>query len=151
MAAVCPQIYRRAKALIHGVVPKPLGPLKHDQVRSLNFSGCELGRNGVVNVHVTLDTAPEVGRRYDNRITEAEQFSSTNRKLFPVPVGGVGDRHVGGGGANWLAVFHQLLSIRGAHLLAIDFYLRGASLPVTKQTAAKLALTTWGLLGVPRR
>ena len=38
-----------------------------------------------------------------------------------------------------------------AHLLAIDFYLRGAPLPVTKQTAAKLALTTWGLLGVPRR
>jgi hypothetical protein len=153
LTANCPRIYRRATALIREVAPAALGNLDRDQVRSLNFSGCALGSRGAtprVNVHVTLDTAPEVLRRYDNRITESQQFSSRDKKLFPMPVGGVGDLQVGGGGANWLATFNQLLSVRGQHLLAIDFFVRGVPLEERKRLAKRLALTIWGLLGVPR-
>ena len=154
LARACPLIYRRARALVRPVAPDALANLERDEVRSLNFAGCELGSRGNVpslNVHVTLDTAPEVRRRYDNRITESEQFSSTDKKLFPVPVGGVGDRHVGGGGANWLATFNQLLSVRGQHLLAVDLYVRGVPSGERKRMAKALALAVWRRLGVTRR
>jgi hypothetical protein len=157
VASICSRISGEAAPLVRQVAPRArvhlepsrLGPLKQDVVRSYGFSGCEL-HAADVNIHLTLDSASEVHRRYDNRITESEQFSSQNSRLFPYPVPRVGDRMVAGGGANWLPTFNQLVSVRSDEMLALDFYVRGVSTDLKKQAAAELARSTWSLLGIPR-
>jgi hypothetical protein len=149
VARICPEISRRAAAVIGGLTGHPPS-LSPERLRATNFSSCRLSAHDVA-VRMTLDTAAKVRKRYDNRIVESQQFSSQTPGLFPQPVQGVGDRHASGGGANWLAVFNQLLSIRGAHMLAMTFYVKGVSDRDLEGAAKQVALATWDLLGVPRR
>jgi len=140
--------------LVRRAAPAALGPLRREQVRSVGYSSCRIGtrRPNGVNVHVTLDTAPHVLQGYANRLVESQQFGQeTTKGLSPVPVPGVGDRHAGGGGANWIPALNQLLSVRGHHMLAVNVFARGASRSQLLGVARRLALRTWARLGVPRR
>ena len=153
LAAGCPALYRRSLALIRHAQPSALGPLTRKRVRSFNFASCGIGtkRPNGINVRVTLDTAPHVLQGYANRLVESEQFGQqTTKGLSPVPVKGVGDHHVGGGGANWIPAFNQLLSVRGHHMLAVNVYVRGLPRPERERIAEELALLAWDKLGVPR-
>jgi hypothetical protein len=104
-----------------------------------------------MNVHVTLDTAPHVLQGYANRLVESQQFGQeTTKGLSPVPVAGIGDHRVGGGGANWIPALNQLLSVRGHHMMAVNVFARGAPRSERLDIARRLALGTWARLGVPR-
>ena len=149
IATICPRLARKARTIVQQANNHPAPRLSTQRLRATNFSSCRLGAKDVA-VRMTLDTAAKVKKRYDNRITESQQFSSQTKGLFPHPVGGIGDLHASGGGANWLPVFNQLLSIRGNHMLAMTFYVKGLSKDGLLSAAKKLALTTWGALGVPR-
>ena len=154
LVRACPGIYRRGIALIRRASPLTVGPLRREQVRSVGYSSCRIGtrRPNGVNVHVTLDTAPHVLQGYANRLVESQQFGQeTTKGLSPVPVAGIGDRRVGGGGANWIPVLNQLLSVRGHHMLAVNVYARGASRSERLDVARRLALRAWAILGVSRR
>ena len=150
IALICPEVSRRASVLVGDLTQDRPPSLSMDGLRGTNFSSCRLGTRNAA-IRMTLDTAPNVRTRYDNRITESQQFSSRTPGLFPHLVHGLGDRHASGGGANWLPVFNQLLSIRGSHMLAMTFYVKGVAKPALEEAAVKLARSAWGLLGVPRR
>jgi hypothetical protein len=150
VAGICRQVSRRLSEAIRGLTGRAAPPLSTERLRATNFSSCRASGRDVA-LRMTLDTAAEVRTRYDNRITESQQFSSQTPGLFPRPVQGVGDRHASGGGANWLAVFNQLLSIRGSHELAITLYVKGVPDAQLESGTKQVALATWGLLGVPRR
>ena len=154
LVRACPGIYQRGIALIRRASPLTVGPLRREQVRSVGYSSCRIGtrRPNGVNVHVTLDTAPHVLQGYANRLVESQQFGQeTTKGLSPVPVADIGDRRVGGGGANWIPALNQLLSVRGHHMLAVNVYARGASRSERLDVARRLALRAWAILGVSRR
>jgi hypothetical protein len=154
LVRACPAIYGRAIALIRGASPAAVGPLRRDQVRSVGYSSCRIGtrRPNGITVHVTLDTAPHVLQGYANRLVESQQFGQeTTKGLSPVPVAGLGDRRVGGGGANWIPALNQLLSVRGHHMLAVNVFAHGVPRRERLGIAKRLALRAWARLGVPRR
>ena len=154
LVRACPAIYGRAIALIRRASPPAIGPLRREQVRSVGYSSCRIGtrKPSGLNVHVTLDTAPHVLQGYANRLVESQQFGQeTTKGLSPVPVTGIGDRHVGGGGANWIPALNQLLSVRGHHMLAVNLFARGVSRSERLGIARRLARRTWARLGVQRR
>jgi hypothetical protein len=89
--------------------------------------------------------------RYFNRVTESQQFSSTNPALRPVPVPGLGDSGVPGGGANWIPYFDQLLSARGEGALLVNFYAQGAANEALKEEAIRFTRLLYAELGIERR
>lgn len=102
------------------------------------------------NVEAQLDLATRAVTRYFNRVTESQQFSSTNPGLRPVPVPGLGDSGVPGGGANWIPFFDQLLSARGDVALLVNFYARGATNAALKEEAIRFTRLVYVRLGVKR-
>jgi hypothetical protein len=153
LVAACQAIEARARQLMRAAGAATPGPVEAQRVRSVDFSSCRFAskRTPGFNVHVTLDTAPHVLQGYRNRLVESEQFGQENTKgLAPQRVRGVGDRHVGGTGANWLPVLNQLLSVRGHHMLAVTFFVHGLPVSERERMARETSLLTWHRLGVRR-
>jgi hypothetical protein len=106
---------------------------------SLNLSVCRHTAPGV-NVRLTLDTAPEVRRRYFNRVTELAQFNVHNRRQRPQPVQGIGDEDAyGPAGAYWLAGSRQLFALSGERQLIVQFAVRGVGEHDARAAAERLA------------
>ncbi|HEY7151088.1 MAG TPA: hypothetical protein VH391_05360 [Solirubrobacterales bacterium] len=150
LAAICPQLALRTKELAEGLASSRPGRLHVQRTRSLHLTGCRFETEGV-NVHLAIDSAPEARQRYSNRMVESYQFGSgvaaTSTGLRPRPVKGLGDRNVGGGGANWLPIYNQLLSVRGPRVLIVNFFARGGSDGELKAAAIALSREAYSLLG----
>jgi hypothetical protein len=101
------------------------------------LSVCELAGSGEVSI--SLDAASRAVRRYHNRVTETAQFSGGDPDNAPQTVKGVGDRRLGGAGANWLPRIHLLLSARDDRVLIVD--VSAQSLPESRLLPAAKAIS----------
>jgi hypothetical protein len=150
LAAVCPQLARRTRALIDGIASRPPGRLTIHPTRSLHLTACRLDADDA-EAHLTLDVAPDARQRYSNRMVESYQFGSgagaTSPGLRPRPVKGVGDPKVEGGGANWLPIYNQLLSVRGPRVLIVGMFVKGAADRELRAAATRLSRWAYSLLG----
>jgi hypothetical protein len=97
-------------------------------------------------ISVSLDAASQAVRRYRNRVTESAQFSTTDPEDAPHTVKGIGDRELGGAGANWLPRTHLLLSARGERVLIVDVSADPLSDPQLFEAAKTISLDTWDRL-----
>jgi hypothetical protein len=149
VAAVCASIpIEEVRSLISAAGGRQ-APLRRHSSSTSGRSICRFhGRT--VNVEAQLDVATRAVTRYFNRITESQQFSSTNPGLRPVPVPGLGDSGVPGGGANWIPYFDQLLSARGEAALLVNFYAQGAANEALKQEAIRFTRLVYAKLGLER-
>jgi hypothetical protein len=149
VAAVCGSIpIQRVRSLISAAGGRE-SPLRRDSSSTSGRSVCSFhGRTA--NIEAQLDVATRAVTRYFNRVTESQQFSSTNRLLRPVPVHGLGDRGVPGGGANWIPFFDQLLSARGQGALLVNFFARGAANDALKRSAIRFSELVYSKVGVRR-
>jgi hypothetical protein len=75
LAAVCPQLARRTRALIDGIASRPPGRLTIHPTRSLHLTACRFDADDA-EAHLTLDVAPDARQRYSNRMVESYQFGS---------------------------------------------------------------------------
>jgi hypothetical protein len=94
-------------------------------------------------ISVSLDAASQAVRRYRNRVTESAQFSTTDPEDAPQTVKGIGDRELGGAGANWLPRTHLLLSARGERVLIVDVSADPLSDPQLFEAAKTISLDAW--------
>ena len=101
-------------------------------------------------LELTLDANHDAVRGYFNRMTELSQFGSRSPDLRPKPVPGVGDRGTPGFGANWVAGFDQLYSVRRHQALTATFYARGAAPARLRTGAIALSRLAYAALGSPR-
>jgi hypothetical protein len=149
VAAVCSSIpVRRVQELISAGGGRE-SPLRRRSSSTSGRSVCRFhGRTA--NVEAQLDVSTRAVTRYFNRITESQQFSSTNRLLRPIPVHGLGDYGVPGGGANWIPFFDQLLSARGQGALLVNFFARGAANDALKRSAIRFSELVYSKVGVRR-
>jgi hypothetical protein len=139
---------RRVQALISAGGGQA-GPLRRSSSSTSGRSVCRF-HGHTANVEAQLDVSTRAVTRYFNRITESQQFSSTNRLLRPVPVPDLGDRGVPGGGANWIPYFDQLLSARGQAALLVNFFARGAANDALKRSAIRFSELLYSKLGARR-
>jgi len=102
------------------------------------LSVCELAAQGA-EISISLDAASGAVRRYHNRVTESAQFSGGDPENAPHTVKGIGDRKLGGAGANWLPRTHLLLSARGERVLIVD--VSAESLPDSRLLPAAKAIS----------
>lgn len=106
------------------------------------LSVCDLeGKDAEISV--SLDAASQAVRRYRNRVTESAQFSTTDPEDAPQTVKGIGDRELGGAGANWLPRTHLLLSARGERVLIVDVSAGPLSDPQLFEAAKTISLDAW--------
>jgi hypothetical protein len=149
LASICPQLAAQAKRIAARVASSPPGPLRMRKTRSLHLTGCRVEGNGL-KAHLAIDSAPDARQRYSNRMVESYQFGSgagaTSSGLRPRTVPGLGDRNVEGGGANWLPIYNQLLSVRGPRVLIVGLYVKGASDTQLKPAAVQLSRRAYVLL-----
>jgi hypothetical protein len=124
--------------------------LQHSVGGSTALSHCRWVTRGV-NVELSLDANHDAVRGYFNRMTELSQFGSRSPDLRPQPVPGVGDRGTPGFGANWVAGFDQLFSVRRHQALIATFYVRGAAERQLRGGAIDLSRVAYAALGSPRR
>jgi hypothetical protein len=124
--------------------------LRHSGGGSTALSHCRWVAQGV-NVELSLDANHDAVRGYFNRMTELSQFGSRSPDLRPQPVPGVGDRGTPGYGANWVAGFDQLFSVRRHQALIATFYVRGAAGRQLRAGAIDLSRLAYAALGSPRR
>ena len=110
-----------------------------------SLSACDLGP-----VELTMDTGTSAVERYQNRIVETAQFSESLPSRVPRPVRGVGDRRLGGAGANWIPFLHQLLSARGKRVLIVTVNGGGLGDPERLSAAREISLAVYERLGVSR-
>ena len=152
LVAACAQISpARVATLVReaggGQMP---GGLRRRIGGSTALSSCSFKSPGV-NVELSLDANHDAARGYFNRMTELSQFGSRSPDLRPQPVPGVGDRGTSGYGANWVAGFDQLFSVRRGEALIATFYVRGAPLPHLRAGAIAVSRLAYSALGSPRR
>ena len=98
-------------------------------------------------VSVSLDAASDAVRRYQFRVTETAQFSGGDPERAPHTVKGVGDRRLGGAGANWLPRIHLLLSVRGHRVLILDVSADDLDDDALEAAAIEISLDAWERLG----
>jgi hypothetical protein len=100
-----------------------------------------------VQLKATLDAAPQAARRYANFITESAQFSVGSPERRPRPVGGVG-RGRGAGSANWIPAFSEIVSLRGNHVLTVNFVAAGVPVDTRRRAAIATSLFLYHRLGL---
>jgi hypothetical protein len=116
---------------------------------SLNQSVCGFRGEGTT-VRLNVDSAPEVRRRYFNRVTEAAQLGGNDPGQRPRPVQGLGDEDaLGPAGAYWIDDFRQLFVLRGERLFIYQLSASGLGAGSARQAAVRLARAT--LPGKARR
>lgn len=143
LAPICSKLAASSvRALTEAGAPAPQGTPAAHGAASGNLTSCRLRRTGL-RVRFSLDAAPDARQRYSNRIVESYQFgaggAATSPGLRPRPGEGLGDRNVEGGGANWLPIYNQLLSVRGQRVLIVGIFVRGASDDQLKSAAIALS------------
>jgi hypothetical protein len=149
IAAACSKIpLSRVAALVRSAGGSASG-LRRSSGGTVRLTRCAFRAPGV-NADLGLDAARRAVTRIFNRVTEYAQFSSTTPALRPLPVEGLGDRGVPGGGANWVPAYDQLLSVRGRRAMIATFYVRGASSTQLKRGAIGLTRIAYAALGVGR-
>ena len=116
--------------------------LRRESSESLDQSICRhLGRG--TNVGLNVDSAPEVRRRYFNRVTEALQLSANDPGQRPRPVAGLGDDDaLGPAGAYWIPAYRQLFVLRGERQYVLQFAVRGAGAGEARRAAERIAAAT---------
>ena len=93
-------------------------------------------------MRLNVDSAPEVRRRYFNRVTEAVQFIAKTRRA-PRPVHGLGDDDaLGPAGAYWTGDFRQLFVLRGERLFICQLSAPGLGADDARRAAVRLARAT---------
>jgi hypothetical protein len=116
--------------------------LRRRSTESLNQSICAYRGQGT-SVRLNIDSAPEVRRRYFNRVTEAAQFSSNDPGQRPQPIHGLGDDDaLGPAGAYWTPDFRQLFVLRGERLFIYQLSAPGLSADGARRAAVRLARET---------
>jgi hypothetical protein len=106
---------------------------------SLHLSVCRFTARGI-NVRLTLDTAPQVRRRYFNRVTEQEQLNVHRPEARPHPIMDLGDEDAyGPAGAYWVPAYRQLFALSGERLLIIGFAVHGVGAGKAQIAAERLA------------
>jgi hypothetical protein len=113
-------------ALTRDSTPKP--PLSH----------CRLEGRGVA-VNVYLDTGFAAHERYENRITETDQFGYRNPAGTPHSVPGVGEKAAYDADANWIPALGSLLAVRGNRWLTVTISVAGRPSRRLRDEAAVLA------------
>jgi glucodextranase-like protein len=117
-------------------------PLRRLRSESLDQSVCSYEGRGV-NVRLNVDSAPEVRRRYFNRVTEALQFSVHERGQRPRPVQGLGDDDaLGPAGAYWIPGYRQLFVLRGSRQFVYQFSVRGGGAQTARKASERIAAAT---------
>jgi len=116
--------------------------LRSRSSESLDQSICAYRGQGA-NVRLNVDSAPEVRRRYFNRVTEAVQFSANDPGERPQPVHGLGDDDaLGPAGAYWTGDFRQLFVLRGERLFIYQVSAPGLGADDARRSAVQLARAT---------
>ena len=116
--------------------------LRSRSTESLDQSICAYRGQGA-NVRLNVDSAPEVRRRYFNRVTEAVQFSANDPGERPRPVHGLGDDDaLGPAGAYWTGDFRQLFVLRGERLFIYQLSAPGLGADDARRAAVRLARAT---------
>jgi hypothetical protein len=113
-------------ALTHQSTPRP--PL----------SRCRLEGPGT-SINVYLDSGFAAHQRYENRITETDQFGYREPSRTPHPVPGVGEKAAYNADANWIPAFGTLLAVRGNRWLTVTLSVAGRSIHRQRHEAAVLA------------
>jgi hypothetical protein len=150
LVAACAQIsVARVATLVREAGGRPV-QLRRRAGGSTALSRCSFKSPGV-NVELSLDANQDAERGYFNRMTELSQFGSRSADLRPQPVPGIGDRGTSGYGANWVASFDQLFSVRRGQALIATFYVREAPLPRLRAGAIAVSRLAYAALGSPRR
>ena len=138
-AALCARIPLPAvQTLVDQADPRPAPRLRRSASGTPRLLQCHFDASGV-KVGVTLDRAQNNRQRFDNRITEMSQFSTTRPSTLPRPVPGVGDPASGNEGAQWIPALDQLLAYRPGQYLIVDFTAGGAGDRANRGGAADLA------------
>jgi hypothetical protein len=102
------------------------------------LSRCSLeGRRTQVNVY--LDSGFAAHQRYENRITETDQFGYEDPATTPHPVPHVGEKAAYESGANWVPALGSLLAVRGKRWLTVTISVAGRSNRELRSMAAVLA------------
>jgi hypothetical protein len=122
--------------------------LRRNSTESLDQSICAYRGKGV-NVRLNVDSAPEVRRRYFNRVTEALHLSSNDPGNRPQPVEGLGDEDaLGPAGAYWIDDYRQLFVLRGERQFIYQLSAPRLTASSARRAATRLARAT--LPGTPR-
>ena len=94
-------------------------------------------------MRLNVDSAPEVRRRYFNRVTEAFQFSAGDPGQRPHPIQGLGDEDaLGPAGAYWVDDYRQLFVLRGERVFTYQVAAPGLGATGARRTAVRLARAT---------
>jgi len=116
--------------------------LRRSSSESLDQSICAFRGNGT-NVRLNVDSAPEVRRRYFNRVTEALHLSSNDPGNRPQAVQGLGDQDaLGPAGAYWIEDYRQLFVLRGERQFIYQLSARGLGPSRARAAAVRLARET---------
>jgi hypothetical protein len=116
--------------------------LRRTSTESLDQSICAYRGQGT-SVRLNVDSAPEVRRRYFNRVTEALHLSSNDPANRPQPVQGLGDQDaLGPAGAYWIDDFRQLFVLRGERQFIYQVSARGLAAQRARDAAVRLARAT---------
>ncbi|HTR75312.1 MAG TPA: hypothetical protein VMH33_08660 [Solirubrobacterales bacterium] len=86
--------------------------LTHRSTPTPPLSRCRLEGPGI-SINVYLDTGFAAHQRYENRVTETDQFGVGDPAKVPHPVPGVGEKAAYEAGANWIPSLQTLLAVRG--------------------------------------
>jgi hypothetical protein len=123
--------------------------LRRRSTEALDQSICAYRGRGT-SVRLNIDSAPEVRRRYFNRVTEALQFSANDPGEQPQAIEGLGDGDAfGPAGAYWSGDFRLLVVLRGERMFIYQVSVRGLGSDSARGAAVALAHAT--LPGKPRR
>jgi Glucodextranase, domain B len=116
--------------------------LRRSSSESLDQSICGY-RGWGVNVRLNVDSAPEVRRRYFNRVTEALQFSVHESRQRPRAVKGLGDDDaLGPAGAYWIPGYRQLFVLRGERQFVYQFSAPGVGPGSAQRAVTRIAAQT---------
>ena len=116
--------------------------LRRSDTESLDQSICTFRGPGA-NVRLNVDSAPEVRRRYFNRVTEAFQLSSNDPGNRPQAVQGLGDQDaLGPAGAYWIDDYRQLFVLRGERQFIYQLSVQELDARAARRAAVRLARAT---------
>jgi hypothetical protein len=101
-------------------------------------SQCRLQGPGV-HISISLDTAYDARRRYENRMTEQVQFNAPYPARDPHRVANVGDPAPGEHFASWIPAYSTLYAVRGNRWLTLAYSVAGKTRPQRLIAAAPLA------------
>jgi len=145
----CELLRRQAVAAVLRPADVDTARLRRRSSESLDQSVCSYRAPGT-NVRLNIDGAPEVRRRYFNRVTEALQSSVHDPGSQPRPLAGLGDEDASGpAGAYWVDDFRQLFVLRGERLFIYQLSAPRLGARAARRAAVRLARMT--LPGRPRR